>query len=43
MIDAAQSIECVQSDLRLAAQRVLRKIAYGEVDTAAEDRPYGLA
>jgi dTMP kinase len=44
VIDASQSIECVQADLRLAAQRVLRKIAYGEVDTAAEEKDlYGLA
>ena len=44
IIDAAQPIERVQADLRLAAQRVLRKIAYEDVDEAAEEQNlYGLA
>jgi len=44
VIDASQPIERVQADLRLAAQRVLRRIAYGEVDEAAEEKDlYGLA
>ena len=37
VIDAAQPIDRVQADLRLAAQRVLHKMAYGEVDDAAEE------
>ena len=44
VVDAAQPIERVQADLRLAAQRVLRKIAYEDVDEAAEEQNlYGLA
>jgi dTMP kinase len=44
VIDASQSIECVQADLRVAARRALRRIAYGNVDTAAEEQgTYGLA
>ncbi len=44
IIDASQPIERVQADLRLAAQRVLRKIAYEDVDEAAEEQNlYGLA
>ena len=44
IIDAAQPIDVVQADLRIAAQRVLRKIAYEDVDEAAEEQDlYGLA
>jgi dTMP kinase len=44
IIDAAQPIDDVQADLRLAAQRVLHKIAYEDVDEAAEEQDlYGLA
>jgi dTMP kinase len=44
VIDAAQPIERVQADLRLAAERVLRRMDYEDVDEAAEERNlYGLA
>jgi dTMP kinase len=43
IIDAAQPIDAVQADLREAAQRVLHKIAYEDVDEAAEEQDlYGL-
>ncbi len=35
VVDASRPIDIVQADLRVAAQRVLHKIAYQEVDTAA--------
>jgi thymidylate kinase len=37
VVDASRPIEVVQEDLRVAAQRVLHRIAYEEVDTAAEE------
>jgi dTMP kinase len=44
VIDAAQAIERVQADLRLAAGRVLKRMAYGEVDAAGKEQDwYGLA
>ncbi len=44
VIDAAQSIERVQADLRLAAQRVLHRKAYSEFDDAGKEQDwYGLA
>ncbi|MEI8374504.1 MAG: dTMP kinase [Planctomycetota bacterium] len=40
VIDAARPIDIVQADVRVAAQRVMHKIAYEEVDTAAEDNSH---
>ncbi len=37
VVDASRPVEVVQEDLRLAAQRVLHKIAYDEVDAAEEN------
>jgi dTMP kinase len=36
VVDASRSIETVHADLRVAAQRVMRRIAYDEVDAGAE-------
>jgi dTMP kinase len=38
VVDASRPIETVQDDLRLAAQRVLHKIAYQKVNIVAEDK-----
>jgi dTMP kinase len=38
VIDAMRPIDVVQEDVRVAAQRVLHRIAYEKVDAAAEDR-----
>ena len=37
VVDAARPIEVVQDDLRVAAQRVMDKIAYEDVDAAVEE------
>jgi dTMP kinase len=37
VVDASRPIDIVQDDLRIAARRVLHRIAYEEVDTAAEE------
>ncbi len=37
VVDASRPIDVVQADLQVAAQRVLHKIAYEEVDTAAAE------
>ena len=37
VVDASRPIDVVQADLRIAAQRVLHRIAYEEVDTVAEE------
>ena len=37
VVDAARPIDVVQADLQVAAQRVMHKIAYDEVESAAEE------
>jgi dTMP kinase len=40
VIDASQSIDRVQADLRLAAERILHRMTYGDVDEAAEENGF---
>ncbi len=37
VVDASRPVDVVQADLRVAAQRVLHRIAYEEVDTVAQE------
>ncbi len=37
VVDAARPVDVVQEDIRVAAQRVMNKIAYEDVDAAVEE------
>jgi dTMP kinase len=41
VIDADRAVECVQADIRLAAQRIIKHQAYGEMEDSPDAQAFG--